>query len=806
MLKNYLIIALRNLWKNKAFSIINVMGLAIGVAACLMILQYVKYQLSYDNFNADGDQIYRVINDYFEYDQLHSSNALSVGGAGTLIQNEIPEVKAMARIHPFYGEGLVTNDSINGTIKIVASEGTMYFADSTFFKVFALPILKGGLSEVQNPDAIFISASTATKLFDTSEAVGKWINIRKQGTNLSFFVAGVFEDIPDNSHLQIDYLFSLATQGDWFVDDFGWSEFYTYVKLYEDQDPTTVADKITAVVANRKEIDPNYKDTFSRFFLQPVNQIHLNNNLSGEPSETVNAKIITLLIFASFFILIIAYINYINLSISQSLTRAKEIGVRKVTGAAKGQLVKQFLLEAMVVNLGALGTGVLIIQLFAPYFNQLMGVPLPSLFSNWFGPLALVSMLSFGTLLSGLYPAFVISSFKPITVLKGKIMSISQKYGLRKSLVVIQFSATLLLIIGSYAIYSQIQFMRGQDLGFDLEQTLVLKRPIVADSTYSSRLNSFRQASLQLAFVQDLSAATSIPGRIVGWYTDGVQRITNPDNLLSARMQSVDYSYVNTFQLKMIAGRNFDQRLDENQNVMMLNETAVRRYGFENPEDAVGARMIRERKETYTVIGVLADYHHESLKRNYEPTVFFLNVRSPNYVALKLRTKDIPASLASIGGIWKQHFGDNPFTYFFLDDYFNQQYQADVRFGKVIGLFAVLAILVACLGLLALAASVVQQRTKEVGIRKVLGATVANILVLLSVDLVRLILVAHVIALPLVYLFLKDWLTGYAFRMDITIWLFVIPGLLVFLIALGTVGIKSLQAALTNPVDSLKYE
>ena len=775
------------------------------MAAFLMIMQYVNYQWSYDSFYPEKERLYRIVSDYYKHDQLHSSHSLSVGGVGTIIQNSLPEVEAIARINLFNGEGLVSKDSEIESNSLVAPVGTIYFADSTFFQVFDFPLTVGNLEEVNNPDAVFISKSAAKGLFDSQEALNQWINIRNQGTNLSYFVAGVFEDLPANSHLKIDYLLPLSNQGDWYVDDFGWSEFYTYVKLFKDHDPAITAEKITKEVAARKKLDPLYDNTFSQIFLQPINKIHLSDRYNNEPSETISPKTLNLLIFAGLFILVIAYINYVNMSINRSLGRAEEIGIRKVVGAGRPQLISQFLLEALTVNLLSVTAAMVIITVSAPYFHNLMVTSIPPLFSNWISPIIILFTLIIGTFVSGFYPALIISSFNPSTALKGNLKGISEHFGLRKALTVVQFGTTLLLVIGSYAIYSQIQYMRNQDLGFEPEQTLVLNRPLATDSTYNSRLEGFGQTVMKEAFVKNFTAATSIPGRTIGWYTDGVQRISEPDYTLSTRIQSVDYGYLSSFQLQLAAGRSFDEKLDANSNVMMINQTAVDHYGFRNSQEAVGSQMTSENQGTFTIVGVMADYHHESLKRNYEPTVYFLNVRPPYFMAVKMLSVN-SQNIAIVQDRWEQFFGDNPFSYFFLDDYFNQQYQADIRFARILGLFAILAMLIAGMGLLALTMALVQHRTKEIGVRKVLGASTTQILLLLSSDLVRLILIAQLLAIPLIYFGIKNWLNDFAFKMDITIWLFAIPGLLLVLFALMIVNMMSAKTALANPVDSLKIE
>ena len=787
------------------FSVINVLGLAIGMAGFLMILQYLNYQWSYDNFHQEGARLYRIVSDYYKHDQLHSSHALSVGGVSTLIQNSIPEVEAVTRINPFNGEGLVTKDSVKDSNSLVAPIGTLYFADTSFFAVFGFPIIYGNPQEIHNPDAIFISNSVAQALFKSGDPLYQWVNIRNQGTNLSYFIAGVFNDLPENSHLHIDYLLPLVNQGDWYVDDFGWSEFYTYVKLFKDQEPTLIADKVSRAVATRRQLDPLFDHTYSQYFLQPINKIHLTDKYNNEPSETINHRVPGLLIFAGLFILIIAYINYLNMSMNRSLGRLEEIGVRKVVGAGKQQLIGQFLLEALMVNMVSIITALVIISLTSPYFQHLMVVKLPFLAFNWINAVILLIALILGTLLSGFYPAAMLASINPATAFKGTMQTKKKRYGLPRMLTIIQFSTTLLLVIGSYAIYNQIQFMRNQDLGFEVEQTVVLNRPLGTDSTYNTRLDHFAQTLMKETFVKGFTAATSIPGRTIGWYTDGVQRVSRPDNTLSNRIQSVDYGYLSSFKLQLAAGRNFDEKLDAGENVMMINETASQQYGFTSAQEAIGSQMTRENQGIYTIIGVVRDYHHESPKRNYEPTIYLLNVRSPHYLVVKVEAVN-RENIAAIQDKWGQFFGDNPFSYFFLDDYFNQQYQSDITLGRILGLFAILAMLIAGMGLLALTMHMVQRRTKEIGVRKVLGASVSQLLLLLSSDFLKLILVANLVAIPLIYLGIRYWLEDFAFKMDINIWVFAIPGLLLVIYALMIVNMMSAKAALNNPVDSLRNE
>ncbi|GAB3990925.1 ABC transporter permease [Spirosoma daeguense] len=805
MLQNYFKIAWRNLIRNKAFSAINILGLAIGVAACLLILQYVTFELSYDNFHAKGDRIYRVIQDRYDKGKLSTQWAGGAQAAGNSFKAAFGEVEDYVKV---LKRRAVIADYGDKSMKVER----VFIASESFFKIFSYPLLAGDAATVlAEPNTVALSESVAKRLFGNENPMGKTIKIN-QGKAVK--ITGVYQDMPANSHLHADLLIPHVT----FISEVGkdnnpdnawmWDGALAYLLLRSDANPQALEAKFVPYIQKTIGAELKKYNADAVYKLQPLHDIHLNSHLMEEAEPNGDGKTVYLLLAIAFFIVVIAWVNYINLATARAVNRAKEVGVRKAVGSLRGQLIRQFMTEAVLLNGLAVGLALLVVVATLPMFNQLSGQSLSfTLLGSRMFWLPLIGLFLVGSFLSGLYPAFVLSGFQPVSVLKGKVRSSRQGIVLRKSLVVFQFAASLFLLVGTLAVYHQIQYMRSQSLGLNIEQTLVINPPIIGtDSTYMRKMLAFKEELLRRSGIRSVSASTVVPGQASDWNAGGI-RLKGMDESKSEqyRVIGVDYDFLKTFDLKLIAGRNFAKEFGSDPKALIFNKMAAKQLGFDKPEQAIG-KQVDFWGETFTLVGVTDNFHQQSLRDAYEPLILRLIPDVRGFFSIKLASGELNQSVSDIRADWNRFFPGNPFEYAFLDERFNEQYRADQRFGQVFGLFTGLAILVACLGLFGLASFTTAQRTKEIGIRKVLGASVGEIVQMLYREFAVLILVAFVIATPLAWYAVHQWLKSYAFRSTLDWWIFIVPFMLVLVIALLTVSFQSLKAALTNPVKSLRSE
>lgn len=810
MFKNYLKIAWRNLIKNKVYSSINIGGLAIGITSCLLILQYVTFETSYEDFHENKDLVYRVKQDRYNDGVLTTEWAAGAFAAGTQFKEAIPEIEDFVKL---VDAGEVIVDGGEETLKI---ENVLYSSES-FFQMFSYPLLSGDKTTIfKEPQTAALSETTARKIYGTVDVIGKTIEFNN---NSQYRITGVYKDMPTNTQLQPNILLSyisfrerILAENDqdpdadsdtwWFSDGC-----LTYFKLKQGISPSSVEAKFIPIVEEQAGEDLKSSNSSAVYSLQPLTDIHLYSNYMMEPGPNGDGKTVYLLLGIAFFIIIIAWVNYINLATARAISRAKEVGIRKTLGSQRKQLVFQFFIESFLFNGLALVIALGLTAISIPFFNVISGQELSINFildsTFWLG---LISLFVFGVILSGAYPAFVLSRFKPVEVLKGKMVSTKEGSFLRKALVVFQFAASLFLLIGTLTVYQQIKFMRIQSLGLDIDKTLVVVPPIVTDSTYLSQMTSFKQSLLQYPSIKSVAAATTIPGQPVGWNAGGIKLVSQEETEgKQYRVIGVDYDYVDQFGLKLIAGRAFSEDYGSDPEAVIFNRAGITQLGFSNPEEALG-KQIDFWGNQYNIIGVSENFNQESLRLPYEPLVIRLIPDVRGYFSIKQSSEDVAQTVAQVEQEWNKFFPGNTYEYFFLDDHFNDQYKADQRFGKVFGLFTGLAILVACLGLFGLASFTTLQRTKEIGIRKVLGASIPGILKLLYKEFALLLVLAFVIAIPIAWFTIANWLEGYAFRIKIHWLFFALPFITIVLIALVTVSFQTVKASLANPVKSLRTE
>lgn len=808
MLKNFFTIAWRNIKRHKVYAAINILGLAIGIAACLLILQYVSFELSYENFQQNQSRIYRVQQDRYNDGKLSTQWAAGAFAPGNNFKDRIPEIESYVKL---VQNNKVVVDVQNQPLKI----DQVFFASQDFFKVFTYPLLAGNKnSALSAPLQAALSATTAKKVFGTTDVVGKTITINRRS---HYAITAVYNDAPVNTQIKPDLLLSYATfvkrntdsaSGNGPETAWQWDGCLTYLLLRADADPKKVEAKFKPIVEQLAGPDMKESNSGIVYHLQPLKDIHLTSHYMMEPGETAEGKTVYLLLGIAFFIVIIAWVNYINLATARAITRAREVGVRKAVGSTRRELVMQFLSEAALLNGIALVLALGIVFISLPGFNSLSGQQLsaglfaqPSLWRD------LSILFVVGVFLSGLYPAFVLSGFNPVDVLKGKTNSTSHSSVLRKSLVVFQFAASLFLLIGTVTVYRQISFMRNQSLGLNIDQTLVVGGPTVGvDSTHQMKMTTFKEQLSKQAAVNGITVSTNVPGEAVGWNAGGIKLVSEDNSKQKQyRIIGMDYDYIKTYGLKMIAGRAFSKDFGNDRNNVIFNEKAVQQLGFTKPADALN-KMIDFWGNKYTIVGVVANFHQQSLREDFDALILRCIPDVAGYISIKTTSSNARATIDAAKVEYAKLFPGNTFEYFFTDEHFNDQYKGDQRFGQVFGLFTGLAILVACLGLFGLASFTTLQRTKEIGIRKVLGASVGSILQLLYREFALLLTIAFLIAVPLAWITIAEWLKGYAFRINIHWSFFAIPFVAIVGIAFVAVGFQSVKAALSNPVKSLRTE
>ncbi|RAW00392.1 ABC transporter permease [Pseudochryseolinea flava] len=815
MLKSYWIIAIRNINKSKVFSTINILGLGIAIAAVLLIVQFVMFELSYDKFHTNFDRTYRITNDRFQNGQLIQHGTITYPTIGPTMAKDFPEIEMYTRLMP--------SGELNVKIgeNIFQGEEAM-FADEHFMSVFSFPMLAGDrVKALKEKYSLLITRKTAMRYFNVKDenfdaVVGKTVY---WGLDTQpYTVTGVCDDIPENSHLQFNALVSYASlisPDDHGADDsWTWSDMRHYLVLAPGTDPKTLEAKFDDF-SERYFKGDKVSGSIEKFYLQPLKEAHLYSNYEYDIAKTANGKAVWAMLIVAVFILIIAGINYINLTTSRALERAKEVGLRKVMGAVKSQLVRQFIFESVLVSLLAFIVAIILTQIVQHPFNQIIGGNL-----SWWVVLSQIEMkvklLMLGTaaaaiIVSGFYPAFVLSSHQPITVLKGKFRHTTKGNVLQKGLVIFQFMSAAVLITGTIMVSQQIKFMNNSDLGININNTIIVESPERTswDSTFIQRVESFKNELQTIDNVKSAATSNNIPGARLGRTFNVHLSDASSGPKYTMSFLGIDHSFVQTFDLKVVAGRGFETTdhhadFDQLQNAM-VNVGATRLLGMKSPDEIIG-RHVNFWGKNWTVVGVIPDYHQQGLKNAMEPMIFFPAYSTYYPTSIKIGSGDSKATLAQIEATFKKFFPDNVFQYSYLEDRYKSQYKDDNRFGQIVSIFTILAIIISCLGLIGLSSYTAIQRTKEIGIRKVLGASVMNVVSLLSIDFMKLILIATILSLPISYFVLERWLDGYAYKIRMEWLLFLLPVVLIVVIAALTMSFQIIKTALTKPADTLKYE
>ena len=804
MLRNYFKTAWRNIRGSKVYSAINILGLAIGISTCFIIMLFVQDEMSYDRFHLKVDRIVRVsFKASINGGKINESNIMPP--VAQALKNDYPEVEEATRLRRY------------GTQKISYGgksfkQGGIAFVDNNFFSVFTLPFLKGDIKNaLVQPNTLVLTKETAVKYFGNDDPIGKTLLFGD--TKDLFTITGVIDNIPANSHFHFDMFGSLSGISNAKSQSWMESNYFTYLVLRQGDDYKKLEAKLPGMI--EKYMGPQIlqqmgmslsqfrtKGNELGFALQPLTDIHLHSESSSELEPGGDLRYIYIFSAIAVFMLLIACINFINLSTASASKRAKEVGIRKVIGSGKGELVKQFLLESILVTFIALCISSILIQLALPIFNELSGKNLQLGFSIK----PIVTLVSLGLLtglLAGIYPAFFLSSFKPIAVLKGKLSTSTKTLGLRSSLVVFQFFISVSLMVVTVVVYQQMKFIQSKQLGYDKEQLLVLP-------------NSWALGNNEKIFKDQLLKDPRVVNATISAYKPAGESYNNnalaypegKDNQVMKTLEyKVDEQYIPTMGMQMAAGRNFSTTYTSDSTAMLINETAAKAFGW--GDNAIGKKITRQNSDkgknfTYTVVGIVKDFHFRSLHEAITPLLMVLNPECG--LIIRIKTKDTPGLLSSMKQQWADFHAEEAFSYAFMDDLYNKAYSAEQKTGRILNIFSLLTILVACMGLFGLATYTAEQRSKEIGIRKVLGASVIQVTHMLSKEFIKLVLIACVISFPLSWWAVHTWLQNFAYRTDISWWIFLLAGAAAILIALFTVSFQAIKAAMANPVKSLRTE
>ncbi|MGD8780195.1 MAG: ABC transporter permease [Ignavibacteria bacterium] len=803
MLKNYFVISLRNILKYKAFSLINILGLSIGIAVFLIIALFVKDEFEYDTFNEKADQIYRVSTDIKIGDNEFKIGNTAVPLAQAL-QDEFPEVVKTTRLLDEVTFLKKENEGIR--------EEHFFYADSTVFEVFTFDFIHGhAATALNNPNKIVLTRSTAEKYFGSTDVLDKTL---RTIDGKEFFVTGVVENLSQNSHFDIDFLASIYSNQVHKDEEWLSNSVHTYIMLPENYDYKILGSRFPAFV--EKYAGPSIKqgmgadyqqftEAGNRFmyFLQPLLSIHFTPNIYNQFKESGDINTVYIFAAIAVFILIIACVNFINLSTARSIKRANEVGVRKVLGSSKSHLVKQFLIESVIISFISILISVILVEVFNPFINSLTGKEISIGYLEEIYVLPGLFLFSvFIGLLAGSYPAILLSSFNPISVLKGKVFKGSTGSRLRKGLVVFQFVITIVLFTGTFVIYNQMEFMKNKNLGYEKEQVLVIQN---ANELGDSQ-EAFKKEMQRSSEVFNAAYSNCLPlYRLeLGVYN----KLGEDKRNYSFITIAADYDFIDTYKFNVKDGRKFDEKFGNERNSIILNETAARELGYKDPVNQKLVVLSDENEETQlNIIGMLEDFHLTSLHEKIRPTALLLRDSAEvRFFSIKLSTANIQGTVDFIKEKWKEFVPGKPIEYSFFDEHFDDSYEAELQSSKLFTSFSVLAIFIACLGLFGLTTFTAEQRTKEIGIRKVLGSSAAQIFILLSKEFIKWVVAANLVAWPVSYYLMNNWLQNFAYRTEIGYFVFIYSAVVSFVVALITVSFQSLKAAFANPVNSLKYE
>jgi len=813
MLKNYFVTAMRTLLRNRTFSIINITGLAIGLAASIMIAMWVFDEMSYDTFHENADDIYRVER-HINYQGQTFFVPVTGAVYGSTILQDYPDVVNMTRVNPY---GL----SVEGPDKNIFSE-QVHYVDTSFLQIFSFPLKQGDpATALREPRSLILSDVAAKRFFGDEDPMNKTLRIDWDGEMVPYKITGVLEKLPHNKHFKFEILASFATLEDEFDEErlTTWlsNYLYTYIQLLPGTDKTMMENKLDGLVSDK--IMPAYKSFLGdnedsedsmRLLLRNVQDIHLKAGLMWDIEVQGDLNTVYIFSVIALMILLIAAFNFVSLSTAQAGSRALEVGIRKTVGSSKNSLIWQFIGESVMLSIIAFIFALALINIFLPYFNDLTGKALSMAVFTQADKFILLLLIVIGTgFLSGIYPAFYMTAVKPITVLKGKMQQGSSRFSFRQILVVLQFSITIALIIGTVTALRQMHFLQTKDMGYNKENLIVIP---VESNNVITHYDAFSNELLRNPIIQKVSGSQKVPAEREysdsGWETDLLEEP------MMSRLFAVNFDFIDTYEIEMAAGRAFDKTQSTDKNFkVLINEAAARKIGYTNVNEAIGGKMhvdwiakYTDSTATGTIIGVMKDFHFQSLKNNIEPLTVFLKEDWMNRISIRFEPGKEQEAIAFVEATWKDHFPEVQFNYSSINDYLKTYYNAEEKLQTILVVFTLLAIFIASLGLFGLAIFVAQRRIKEIGVRKALGASSESIVLLLSKSFLGWVLLANVIAWPAAWYFMDAWLSNFSYRVQVNIWTMMLSGLAALVVALLTIIYRSWIAANRNPVESLRYE
>jgi len=792
MFSNYFKIVIRSMFKSKFLSAINVLSLAVGLACTILILVFVHFELSYDKFHHDSGRIYRFLQELDEEVVEYTSDSPELL-ANALLDN-IPEIEYASRIMDSWVD-----------LAILSYDNNKFYqhgiyADNQFLDILSFPLLVGDKSSLKKSNTIILTESVAVKLFGSQNPIGKIINYKEERIEFELTVTGIMKDVPMNSHLQFEYLISVQTllevdRYSYMIDTWDVHNFITYVKLSESATKTDVERKMRMFFQN---LFPDRELEENDFILQPIRDIHLYSNISGELASNNQIKYVYLFLSIAIIVLLIASFNYMNLTTARSSGRTREIGIRKIVGADRKQLLKQFIGESVIISFISLAFALFIVELVFPKFTDIIGIDLES---NYLANKQLIMLITAITfllgLLSGIYPAIISSKLQPMKILRDFSSSAKKKILFRNILIVLQFSVSVILIISTALVLKQLNYIQTENLGYDREKVIVIP---VREKETDNKAQIIKSELLKLAEVSNVSHSSALPTKIRNSFRTRFINEAGEREKIAFKFDYADEKFVNLFDLILTTGSNFNAESSDAKKSALVNEAFVKKANWQNP---IG-KTINWFNGDLTVVGVMQDFHFASFHHQIEPML--LKYDDDGDIIIKYKSNNVKETLAKIKEVFEENTKGQPFDYFFLDDAFNDLYQKEQQISQIFSLFATLAILISCSGLVGLVLFMIQSRTKEIGIRKVLGANLQSINILLSKEFAKLILIGNLIAFPIAYYVMKNWLQNFAYQTSINVWIFLLSGVATVLIALLMIGLQILKAANTNPVNALKYE
>ncbi len=805
MIRNYFKTILRILFKNKSLSAVNIFGLALGLAASVLIILYVTFEFSFDTFHSKSDRIYRVESNFYEGDILTDQWATSAFGYGNAMKRNMSGIDKVTRV------ALDQTEQIVGYENQFIRENTVTYTDPSFFDIFDFKLLEGDKSTMlSEPNQVVISKKIALKIFKGAPVLGKVISFGTKNNIQKCEITGIVEDLPENSHINFDYFISMRSLPKWKREFWYIHETYTYVLLQPNVDASSIEDTFPKMAEKYKTEDA-LKSKIWGVSLVPLKEIHLNKWKQYERETKGNKTALYSLLGVAIMILIIAWGNYVNISIAQSYERIMEIAIKKVHGAGRKTLLGQFMFESFIINCISLGISIVLVLLVLPYFNEVNGLKLDfNILNQTYFWITASSIFLMGVLFSGFYPSIVLSSFKPIVMLRGKLKANDKKLNPLTLLVTTQFAISLFLIIGTIVVYNQIQFMQTQNIGVEISNKLVLKFPAKTENM-DQKIKSFSEELKNRHDIKNVSFSGSVPGMEVAMFASNKLKSATADKNRLFEMLTVDYNYFDTYKIDLLAGRSHKKDFGAETNKLLINEAALKILEINSAKEAIGKEvMIEGETEPFKIIGVTKNWNQKSLNNSYTPIMFILNGAvgwiPPSYITVNFSSNNIDNLILGIQQTWKGYFSNSSFDYFFVDDYYIAQYRSDKNHGMLLTFFTLLALVVTCLGLFALTKHTAQRRTKEIGIRKVMGASIFELVAMLTKDFLKLVLIAFLIAAPISWYLMNLWLQGFAFHVEIQAWVFVLAIIMVLIITLFTVGYQSMRAASENPMKSLRTE